>query len=352
MITCAGLVLFLVGTAAARPSDSPVDFGALKLQVRQLIRSPLPRDQAWGAYLIGELNLSELAPELTQFIKNNRVRGFEGDEEFALQAALDSLIRLGVSVSPDVVAPYSDRMPAEVITLLAEDVSRSSDLIAQLMRQVERPNQRHALAGLMLEAPAHQFGAWLIDQLEITATLAIVDPMTIGGGGGISNCRGVSSTCRTVQLPRGYPPMGVYELGVRPLTGSTVLAIRSPTYWVRRVARHDSPVRVVCRQARKFTTMERLGYLAILLDRQSDDLPLRPSYWKSIAWSDDTAFNLAVSQLRTKAAAAYRQLALQLLAADLIDSAAAARLQPIVQLRVIDHRMNPAAPLPSIDDDP
>lgn len=324
-------------TALAQVSEAPIDFKPATQQVEQLLRSPLPKDQAWGAYLVGELNLHDLLPELIEFIESGRSFGFEGDREYALRAAVDSLIRIGATPPPGLLDQYGELIRTEAILLFQRDPDQHGTTVVAWLHQEGDFAHRRALAALALRANAPGFAAWVLEDVQISATLRIVNAGIGGGGGGaVSTCTG--GCRRRMPVPEGFPLFGVYQLSPQPWLGSRVLIHGSqPIYYDRVLATHDS-TRLDCTGNAPMTVNERFDYIAALTQTSRRTLPLKSSYSGSVVLVGESDLANARHKLRNKIEQDFHSVVETLIATGALASVEASNLSPKISLTVIDQR--------------
>ncbi|MDA0207092.1 MAG: hypothetical protein O2795_17315 [Acidobacteria bacterium] len=291
------VALIIPVSGLGQEAEPPIDLEPVRQRVKELLWSPLAKDQAWGAYLIGELSLDELAPELIEFVERGGKYGFDGEHEYALRAAVDSMIRLRVSPPPGLLERYNDQLPDEVIVLLSFEPELHAERLLDLMQQEQSAVRRDALFSLAAQSSAPGLPLWLLEGLRIEATVFIRDPRIRPGferGGGVSSL----PTCgRGISTPTGYPPIGVYQIVKFGQADSIVLSYwMQPRYYDRIVSRsyrrghpcpHDGPL----------TDNERLDYLAELVHQPPSTLGLKAAYSSSVVVSAEGDLERAIQKL-------------------------------------------------------
>lgn len=326
----------------AQSLEAPIDLEPLKQRVKELLWSPLPKQQAWGAYLIGEFGLDDLAPELIAFVGRGEYVGFDGDHEFGLRAAVDSMIRLEITPPDGLIDPYFESISYEAIVLFSHAPSDYPEGLLQLVQTAERPSERFAAMNLMLEGRVPGAASWLLEGLTISATVRISDPGR-GGGVGSGSCGGTGGRClRRLQIPEGYPPIGIYDLHRTPFAGSVQISSRVPqhVYYLRVETSPDTPNLDHCERVERLDRLSRMQYVAVLAMRSAQTLPLGEEYSARVVPARGGSVERTIADLKSEIWQDY-ELTVDLLRENSqLARDDAMRLQPQIDLVVIDDRRN------------
>lgn len=337
LIPLAIAALLIAGSASAQ--EAPIDLEPIRQRVKQLLWSPLPKDQAWGAFLIGDLNLDELAPDLIDFIERERARRFDGDREYVLRAAVDSMIRLKISPPQGLLEPLFETISSETIILFAPKPRDYADSLLCLAQSASRLSERFALLNLIVEVGSPGAAAWLLRDLEIEAKIHIADSDAGSGFGSGSDEYSGTLTLRP-GVPSGYPPLGFYDLSSTARTGSVLLTNGAPIpIYHRRLAVVAGSSTTMHDPGLTLGTAARLEYLAHLAARPARPLSLKPSYARRAVPADGDDAQLAAAKLRAGIEADYYAVVTLLRERGTLTSSEAAGLRPQINLTVVDIRL-------------
>jgi len=280
-LAIASALLISAGLYAQEP-EPPIDLEPVRQRVKQLLWSPLPKDQAWGAYLVGDLSLHELAPDLIDFIKRESPGGFDGDREYVLRAAVDSMIRLKISPPQGLLDSYVDVVRDELVILYARDpVPHSTALLGMLQDEHRDSARRYALFAAAMEARTPGLAAWLLQGLEIYATLWIV-PGQLGPGSGSDGVSGIVEVVSGRPRPTDFPPDILYQVQFSAGPDSSVLIPGPRSVYFNRLDLTGGEVKSFTRVIHQLDVFERLGYIAALGGYSSPGMPLKADYTSKI----------------------------------------------------------------------
>jgi len=182
--------------------------------------------------------------------------------------------------------------------------------------------------------------AWLMDELEIDATLHIMDPQ-IHLGVASGSAGSLSGNCvRLLEAPEGYPSVGVYSLSPMAVRGSVTLTGRSPKpiYYFRVPAIHLPASPSHCEQDRAFTTPDKLEYIARLARSHAQILDLKQAYRERVVPAEGGDIQLATSNLKARVEADYYSVVGKLRDLEALTSSEAAGLQPQINFTIVDDR--------------
>jgi len=182
-------------------------------EIRRLLESTTPRDQAWGAWFAVQAQARDLAP-LLRAVATGNMAAAEWQDTLATTAALDALIQLGTPQPAAWARSFFDRWPAQSLILLARG---GEDATAELLPLTSSQTGIRWLtaANVLLQRRAPGFAAILFRDLEIAADLTIVSKgnETLGSAGGGADV-GVGHGA-SARVP-GFPPLaGTFRLRAR-----------------------------------------------------------------------------------------------------------------------------------------
>jgi hypothetical protein len=264
--------LFLVATAVWA---QPASIGAQETgRALQLLHSPLWVDKAWGAYFAGRLHAEDLQePLIEEFRLAAALRNEPAGEEHAFVAALfDAAIEADISVPAPVLEPFEENWTAPVLILLAHSQDGEDPLLR--LSAAKADLAWLAANNLLFEMKSPRWYASTLGAVNITHRFTVKDRdegLGIGGGSGGGFCGdGVGA------MPKGFPPVALYELQDSRERGSIVLA-RGPkdVYYKRIVVPADKQVGFGSCGSAVDRIAIRIGYLAGLVNmpaHQAEDL--------------------------------------------------------------------------------
>jgi hypothetical protein len=313
-----------------------------KNRIDQWIQSGSTRDRAWAAYYIGEYGLDEFAPALIDLLDpNSPDPGWETG--YVYRAALDSIIRLRVSVPSEKLAALYERFPDETLIILARSPSENAEALFSIAEQPGRNIRWVAACNLLAESKAPGFAAFLLKSVRIKVEIDVYEKGNRGigrGFGGSSSCCGGSS-----HGPNGFPPTYRYELTPGARRDAVVVAPGAhPVFYERRdFGAGGCPIDYPVDRDRYC-----LEYLASLLDQSVSELGLRENYSKSIVWSGAQSYKVDVISLRALVMGNFDFLKRRCVESGLLSESEAEALKPNVVVTVNDLRENNTPPLPEI----
>jgi hypothetical protein len=197
---------------------------------KALLHSANWLDKAWGAYFSTGLHSEELSDALIEELRLAApLRYSTGDPESAyVQSLLDALIQSGKVVPTDALLPFAQQRRPEALILLARGGGNEETL---LDLRKEKLNQEEWLlvSNLLLHMHSGRFFASILQEKTITHDFEIYDADGIGGGdeigGGVGGGSGGGAFRDSVlQFPKGFPPVGKYQLILYPQAGDVVAA--------------------------------------------------------------------------------------------------------------------------------
>jgi len=314
----------------------------VKNKVSQLIQSASTRDRAWAAYLIGEYGLKDFAPALIELLNPNSL---DPDWETSLvhRAVLDSLIRLRINVPSDSLMPLYKIFPDETLIILARSPSEHGEALLSIAEEPGRTVCWVAACNLLAESKAPGFAAYLLKSVKIKIEIAVSERGSkgygIGGSSAVVGC-GASS-----QVTNDFPPTALYQLIQEPKRDAVVVAPGAhPVFYERHALGLGASFNDQSVDRDRYC----LEYLAVLLGQSANELGLRETYSKSIAWSGIERYKVDVISFREQVIDNFELLKRRCIAWDLLSESEAEELKPNVNVTVNDMRENKTPALPEI----
>ncbi|HEX4997304.1 MAG TPA: carboxypeptidase-like regulatory domain-containing protein [Terriglobia bacterium] len=147
-----------------------------KVDLRPLLESERPVDQAWGGWIAGEGERTELAPVLEKALIARLSKSSAGGvDELAIDTISDALIRFDTRLPLSTVqALYAVRPDSALLLLSRMDSSADGFLLELIENQHELP--WFASANLLLERRSAGFAAALVKGLRLEAHVIICNP--------------------------------------------------------------------------------------------------------------------------------------------------------------------------------
>jgi hypothetical protein len=181
-------------------------------RARRLLASPQWLDKAWGAYFAGRLHSEELHKSLIEAFRGAsalRDARAVGEEWGYVAALFDAAIQAGLTVPAELVEPFEANWRAPAIILLARDPNSEEPLL-RLREEKLGDGEWLAVSNLLLALKSQRSFAKALSEVNISHVFTLIDPGDIGGhasgsGGGVFS-DGLA------QMPKDFPPVGVYVL--------------------------------------------------------------------------------------------------------------------------------------------
>jgi hypothetical protein len=145
-------------------------------------------------------------------------------------ALFDALIESGRNVPADLLRPFATRWRDEVIILLCRSTENEDDLLNMRAEPLNEA-QWLAVGNSLLKLRSSKFFVRTLEQTHVTHKFIVVSEEAGGFGGG-SGGGGVSDGSR--QLPKGFPPIGLYQLVTFPAEGYALVAKGPRNVYFRR----------------------------------------------------------------------------------------------------------------------
>jgi hypothetical protein len=206
-------------------------------RAKALLHSASWSDKAWGAYFSTGLRSGELSDALIEELRLAKPIPDGGSPlEFAYeQSLLDALIQSGKVVPAGLALPFGRWWRAEVLILLSRD-SRNEEPLLALRKTGLTAEEWLAVSNLLFRMRSNQFFASILQEKTLTHTFGIQDQDTGGFGTGAGPGPG-GGECGDdiVGFPKGFPPIGKYQITLTPQAGDVVLAEGPKNVYYRRI---------------------------------------------------------------------------------------------------------------------
>jgi len=243
---CAPGLLALAALAQQAPPDPAIVVGSVDKQMEPLastwLRSPEPRLQAWGAYLVLRDRHTEIIPDLLAMVARFPVveapaTQADVDQHDAMLGVLDALIQFGVQVPAADAQRIYPEFPVQSLILLSHSQQDTASVLLAIFKSEQRwPAAWLGAGALLLERRGGGFAAAVLEGMTVHAQVTVTEPGVGGGAGGSVTCCGAGLSPKEKD---GWPPLGVYAFGgcgARVETGATLLAGGpDPAYYHRQV---------------------------------------------------------------------------------------------------------------------
>ena len=292
--------------------------------IRELLKSQDSKEQAWGAWLAGEGQMSEVIPLLEEVV-TKRLKGDDWLEDYLpSQAALDSLIKLRSPVSAKLLSEMYSKWPIQALILMSnrnqftelapDDAAFILDLAAK-----ETGYRWFAAANLLLRHRVAGTAAFLLRDMEVNANLCVISekdgiwyPCAVGGIGGFSGGDGGSGNAE------GYPTFTHYYLtGAN--SGNTLLANGpTPIYYASVVSRPGTTSGGAIHEIGGPNTKDKFQYLESLLNRPGTTLPLQAAEYREFRPGEQKSLESEISDFKADILKRYEILLQVLIQANLL----------------------------------
>ncbi len=275
-------------------------------RAEELLRSTSIVSRAWGVFHAGRLGTPALRQRLVQQLAAlipYRDADPQSAEGALIHAVFDALIVSGTQVPEMYLMPFASKWRDEVLILLAHQGADEETLFEIRKADLTEP-QWLLVNNLLLQKKPPRFFSQLLDEVEITHTILIVDGDSSGVGGGSG---GGSWACGVRQMPRGFPPVGLYQLIAYAERGAIVIA-KGPrdVYYRRTVAPTDGQVGWSVGRVSWNARQERLAYLAVLTKSETSRMRHLLSRVSSVHWRGNTDFERELDLLLERQASDIR----------------------------------------------
>jgi len=357
-----------MGQTAPSQLDPPAILQNMRHESTQVaalwLRSPEPRLQAWGAYLVLRDRLTQLSPDLLALVSSHQVvakshSSPDSDSHDAMVAVIDTLIQLDIKVPVSELVRLNPEFPTETLILMSRldsnDELAEGEVSAALLHVFETEDSRSnawlAAGNLLANREAPGFAAIVLRDMVISIEVNVTSPDSMGGIGSGMSCCGVGLE----HEPRsGWPEVGTYTLfdcGTPGRVGATVLAGgKDPAYFVRTVDAlygYGDAGSCGCSVDRNLV---RQHYLESLLNYNDEDIPIKSESQQGIQWHGGAAFVSALQSLVQAERSAFQGIVKELLDKDFLSSEEAGSATPKFEIKIRDMRHEDKTPFPPIPD--
>ena len=339
-------IVALPVTAQQPPTQLTETRQAIAQETRRQLRSPDPKEVAWGAFRAAEYRFVEVVPEIVAALEAPSAP--DGSERFAtVSALLDSLVQLDASVPAAVLPLFWRDWPVQTAILSAKATGDRDQMLLDWLAS-SSGSEWFAAANVLLDTKPPGFAAELLRNLNLRLDITVSEAgnrMTGGGGGGSAGVAdGIGFN------PPGYPPHARYRFESGPRPGYVVLSTGPRTIYYTRTATYQGQFGISRTFISGPSDVERFDYLMSLLDPNArNSIGLRARTSEAVAWRDADHLNQRVSTLRENIIRQYQRLISALVSAKcLTETDADLRALPHIDVAIIDRRTNQSPPLPTI----
>jgi hypothetical protein len=346
------LAAFCLSVCACPAQLTPTQDGEIA-RARRLLQATLWTDKAWGAHLaisahddgLRDLLIDELrrAQPLRQAPVNTAEYAY-------VESLFDALIRIGARADSDVILPFERNWRPEVLILLARqggDSAGNENALFSMMDEKPDWFEWVAIGDLLAQMHSQRFFRKTLEQIEIGHYLVAQDTPDEFLRTGMSSLAGLSTT-RT--NPKGFPPIGFYELEGLPFSHreETILAAGPRPVYYRRTEIPGGAT--VPWSLLKFRNPEdvRGAYSPVNLPHKGSNEDVERVFWREtkIQWKDAGEFSMDAEAALTGQANAIRSFIEDAHRRGLGDvSGMAIKITPVVE----DHRRIARDPLPAVN---
>jgi len=273
--------------------------------VNILLTSSDSKEQAWGAWLAGEGQMSELIPLLQQIVEK-RLNGEDWIEDgLPMNAALEALIKLSFHAPAELLSTIYPKWPVHTLILMSKwsqffELAPAEAAFLLDLAAKEKGYNWFAANNLLLKHRVPGMAVMLLRNLEVNAELfarseedLYLYSLYLGGDAGLTIFDGVMIS------EQGYPPLTYYYLtGAN--SGNTLLADGPTSVYYRRnvsgPARQSGTSSHV--MSGRPTNIDIFQYLERLLNRSGGTLPLRASEYRDFILNEQKSLESEISDFR------------------------------------------------------
>ncbi len=345
-MTRRALALLAACIAAVALCAQPVPTSTQEAErARQLLQSSQWVDKAWGAYLAGRLHSADLDELLVEEFRTAAVlrsSPYWSEEHAYVYVLFDAAVEAGIAVPAELLDPFKEDWTAPVVILLARG-NDSEDLLLGLSGDEGQGTAWLAANNLLFGMKSQRWFAGILRDVKITHRFTVTDqaygPGFGGGVGGGYYGDGVAA------MPKGFPPVTLYQLDDHAQRGSVMLA-HGPqdVYYNRTVVPTDKQVGNGSHGGNLNRASIRIGYLAEMANITRDKAEEIVHADTQIRYNGTAEFQRQADQSME----AQRQRILQLLE----DAKQRGFSAPDVRLRIVpevdDQRKDATEPLPPV----
>lgn len=323
----------------ARPFAQP---GVEENRARELLSSPVLVDRAWGVFWISRIAVVDLGPLLIDQLASMQPyvnAGSSSDEAAYIDAVFDAIILSQTVVPERVLNPFAEHWRDEVLIVVSRQQG-GEEFVLQMRDGKLNKAQWVTVNNLLLRMRSGKFFLKTLSELPLTHTFVIVEE---NGGSFGQGCGAGCIGCGARGLPKGFPPIGLYQLRDDASKGD-VLVAKGPrdAYYRRTLVATDRQAgwSVDCMPIDG--QKDGLGYLAYwndakLVDAQQVFCARTTLHWRDAATFKDSAESALGEQV--EAIQYFLDVARQRGAGEL------SGLQPKIATHVEDHRQS-VEPIP------
>ncbi len=221
-LATASLTICIAGVALCA---QPVPTSAQEAErARQLLQSTQWVDKAWGAYLAGRLHSADLQqPLIDEFRTAAVLRNAPSwsPEHAYVYVLFDAAIEADIAVPADLLEPFEEGWTPPVLILLARG-NDGEDMLLGLSAHESQSIVWLAANNVLFGMKSQRWFTRLLSELEITHRFTVTDQLYgpgAGGGVGGGYCGDGGAA-----MPKGFPPVTLYELEDHAQRGSVLLA--------------------------------------------------------------------------------------------------------------------------------
>lgn len=281
-----------------------------------------------------------MVPELRrQSLLMHRLPGTSDEHAAFARVLMDSLIRLRAVLPSDEIEALYGVYPAGAAILLSYDPQSNTELLLKLAAKTPHNEVWLTLSNLLADRRAPGFAAHLLRLFEMQLDITVTDSDLPGVNAG--PCGGAIFGSIAVDPP-GFPPVWIYALTTFPQRGDVLVT--------------HGPQDVYYRRWRtKITTIPANGssvdlyrhrYIAYLIDRKPEDLPIQHREWRTIHFTTVGQYRSDLDALIDNRKAAYASVVDELHQRGLLTPEEATSLTPNIRINVHDLRKDQSIPLP------
>lgn len=289
-----------------------------------LLKSSDARDQAWGAWRSLRDNRLDLVPLLVDVVAHRHV-GVSTHDRAATDQALDALIQLRASVSPELARLVLERRPAQAMALLSQS---REDVHGTLLELIAHDNGLvwFAAANIALTRRTPGLAAAVLADLTLSASLVIADDGEESIYGSVA---GLVIGCGVETPAFGLPPWPTYDLTTSAYAGVVVIAGGpTPMYYARSVARAGWTPASRSVSIPEPSARDRFKYLAAVAGLQVDSMPLSGDGSYSVRRREMRSRDAEVARVRRDMLQRYQHVVSQLTERGALTREEAAALPP------------------------
>jgi hypothetical protein len=326
----------VAASAAAQTARTPGQLPAPDrvVAVGAMLRSDDAREQAWGAHYAGSERLAQLVPDLQQLILS-RVNDQSSQASFAAVAiAVDALIQMKPSV-PDLLPALYERRPVDALILASISAPEGRSRFLLDVLQTAEAELWFSAANLLLQDRSPALAPALLRALRLQVKVYLVDEGSAGGAGG----GGISIGCGGSGMAEGLPPWPAYDLSTFGNSGWTVVAPGPVPVYYRRIVAPAGQTPAFCDSSTGGPTpAHHVEYLAALAQISPENLAVRGIESHSIPTGAPGGDEAEIARIKADVARRYARLLRMLVSAKVLDTSAAARYEPVIDLEVENRR--------------